>query len=327
MKVWIVVVVASSSILSIAASPLANAIENSLGTHDLSVLEKDSQSIGNEFESQIETTKHTQLHFQGEFCHDHVFTVPKTEISTGRLFSFFQNKDHRNLLLKGGGNPTIDIPRTPELLAEWATQSRIVSSTPPILLQALNNDGDDIDDDHALVAIHSTVPVVPGLSIQAISYMGCRLLPHPQTKLPMYEFTLIQDQYQALGTKPLVWIYRKITGETPTTNTKTSSTTLDNHPLLVPTSTTSTGSCTTKGLCRVALERAGDETWRLSYYSMVNLSCTLPQKLLKLLPLTKQKFEAKISATMVKQLEREILQSADKFHFALEAWLKRQHAN
>ena len=276
--------------------------------------------------------KKTQLQFHGEFCHDHVVTVPKS-ISTARLFSFFQKKGHRNLLLKGGGNPTIDIPRTPELLAEWTTQSRIVSSTPPIPLHCLNRDDDDVDDetstndhDHAVVAIHSTVPVVPGLSIQAISYTGCRLLPHPQTKLPMYEFTLIQDRYQAQGTKPLVWIYRKIAGEAPpsaTADNNYNGSSSSNDPLLAATSTT--GSRTTKGLVRVALEHFEGETWRLSYYSMVKVSCTLPQKLLKLLPLSKQKVEAKISETMVKQLEREILQSADKFHRALEAWLKKQH--
>ena len=344
---WIVGVVSSNFMLSVAATIFAkHHVQHSLETRDLSDGEKQiepnavsSTVVVDENDASLGTRmQQTQLQFHGEYCHDQVFTVPKTttDMSTRQLFSFFQNKDHRNLLLKGGGNPTMDIPKTPELLAEWTAQSRSVSSTPPIPLQAFNNQNDDAaaadfdkdGDDHAVVAIHSTVPLVPGLSIEAISYTGCRLLSHPQTKLPMYEFTLIQDRYQARGTKPLVWIYRKITGEAPTTsatmdkNHRRTSWSSSNHPLAAAKSTT--GSRTTKGLCRVALEHEGGETWRLSYYSMINVSCSLPQKLLQLLPLGKQKVEAKISATMVKQLEREILDSADKFHSALQAWLSRR---
>ncbi len=261
-----------------------------------------------------------QLNFHGEFSHKHLLIFPSTQWLTRRrlLHSFFQNRLHRNLLLKGGGNPTEEIPRTPELLAKWTHQSRMVSSSPPIPL-ALNNDDDDNngEDHHSVIAIYSTVPVIPGLSIKAISYTGCRLLPHPQTMLPMYEFTLIHDCYQAEGTKPLVWLYRKLTGDTPSSD-------LQSKPSLLATSST-TGSRHTHGLCRVSLEYCSNEALRLTFYSMVQVSCTLPQRLLKLLPLTKQNIEAKISASMVKQLEAEVMQSVDKIHSAWETWLQQEN--
>lgn len=256
------------------------------------------------------------LNFQGEFSHyQHITWSPMTMWSTRRLYIFFQNRVHRNLLLKGGGNPTEEIPWTPELMEEWATQARVVSSTPPTMAtttpMTFGSYGHG-DEHHSVVAIYSTVPIVPGLFIKAISYMGCKLLPHPQTLLPMYEFTLIQDQYQAEGTKPLVWLYRKITGEA-TMNKKVVEDRL----------------VATHGLCRVFLEpfrsHGANEALRLSYYSMVKVSCNLPQRLLKMLPLSKQSIEAKISASMVKQLETEVMQSADKFHTALEAFLQQSH--
>lgn len=265
--------------------------------------------------------QNAKLHFQGEFWHHHVTDFPAhIVLSTRQKFlSFFQNRLHRNLLLKGGGNPTEEIPATPEILKEWAAQSRVVSSTPPVLLHQKED-----DHHHSVVAIHSTVPIVPGLSIKAVSYTGCRLLWHPQTLLPTYEFTLIQDRYQAQGTKALVWLYRKVTGERATTAQD------DEDPFLVAADST-TGSRNTHGLCRVVMEpfrhptAAGEEVLRLSYYSMVKVSCSLPQRLLKILPLSKQSIEAKISASMAKQLESEVMQSAGRFHSALEAWVEKQN--
>lgn len=270
-----------------------------------------AQSVGKqEVEALVGKEKDAELNFQGEFQHHHVISFPHTVLSTRRLYSFFRNRLHRNLLLKGGGNPTEEIPSTPEIFQEWAAQSRVVFSSPPV----------DQDDHHSVVAIHSTVPIVPGLSIKAVSYTGCRLLFHPQTLLPMYEFTLIQDRYQAEGTKPLVWLYRKVTGE---------SLTPEEPPLTAASSTM--GSRNTHGLCRVVLEpfrpptTGAKEVLRLSYYSMVKVSCNLPQRLLKILPLSKQSIEAKISASMTKQLETEVMQSAGRFHSALEAWLGEHH--
>jgi hypothetical protein len=263
------------------------------------------------------------LNFEGEFSHRQHLTTSFTETmrSTSRLYEFFQNRVHRNLLLKGGDNPTDEIPWTPELLEEWAAQARVVSSAPPRFTTTTTTAPTGDDEHHSVVAIHSIVPIVPGLFVNAISYMGCRLLPHPKTLLPMYEFTLIQDRCQAGGTRPLVWLYRKVTGDAPT-NKKTSS-----CPL-APAATT-TGSRKTHGLCRVFLEPSrpsgAQEVLRLSYYSMVKVSCNLPQRLLKILPLSKQSIEAKISASMAKQLETEVMQSANKFHTALEAWLQQSH--
>jgi hypothetical protein len=242
-----------------------------------------------------------------------LFPFKVAELPPRQLYKFFQNRLHRNLLLKGGQNPTEDIPRTPELLEKWTQRSKAVSSTPPLSFENHHED----EQNHSVVAIHSTVPIVPGLSIKAVSYMGCRLLPNPRNFFPMYEFTLIQDRYQAHGSKPLVWLYRKVTGDPATTTTSSS----HEGPLTAAASTT--GSRSTQGLCRVSFE-SHEEALRLSYYSMVKVYCNLPQRLLRVLPLSKQNIESKISASMAKQLQSEVLQSAEKFHLALQNWVTEQ---
>jgi len=274
-----------------------------------------------------------QLLFQGEFSHHQQFPFDASKTSPSNLYEFFQSRHHRNLLLKGGHNPTEDIPPTHDLLEEWKQQCQSVSSTPPSSLSSssslMNNHLHhsteyDESNNHSVVAVYSTVPIVPGLSIKAISYMGCRLLSNPQTPLfPMYEFTLIQDRYEAQGKKALVWLYRKLTGES------TSNTSEDDSSIFLRNAISTTGgSRRTRGLCRVSLgpdhfER--ENTLRLSYYSMVKVHCQLPNRLLRLLPLSKHGIESKISASMVKQIKSEVLQSAEKFYSALHTWLEAQH--
>ena len=254
-----------------------------------------------------------QLQFQGEFHHHQLVPFELSNLLPSQLHEFFQNRHHRNLLLKGGHNPTEDIPRTHDLLEQWTQRSTTVASTPP-LRRDLQNHQDD-EQNHSVVAVHSTVPIVPGLSIKAISYMGCRLLSNPENNLfPMYEFTLIQDRYDAHGTKPLVWLYRKVTGDADDTSSAHKG-----RPHIAA-ATSTTGSRTTHGLCRVSLQPQ-EEALRLSYYSMVRVSCSLPSRLLRVLPLSKQSIESKISASMAKQLKLEVLESAEKIHVALRAWL------
>ena len=267
-----------------------------------------------------------RLQFQGEFRHHQLVPFQVSQLLPNQLHDFFKHQHHRNLLLKGGHNPTEEIPRTHELLEEWTQRSTTVSSTPPMWRRSdPNHHHQEYEQNHSVVAVHSTVPIVPGLSIKAVSYMGCRLLPNPDNHhFPMYEFTLIQDRYHAHGTKALVWLYRKVTGEAAPSSSSSSSSSHKEQPLMAA-GTSPTGSRTTHGLCRISLE-PDKEALRLSIYSMVRVSCSLPMSLLRVLPLSKQRIESKISASMAKQLKSEVLESADKIHSALQAWMAEQTA-
>jgi hypothetical protein len=256
--------------------------------------------------SEHHPSKAAELNFQGQFYHD-AETIPITEVSTHRLFSFFQDPVNRNLVLKGGGNPTEHIPATHDICETWGAQSRIVKSAPPTIAAR-----DDDDDTTSVLAIYSTVPLLPGLSIRAVSYTGCKLLAHPQTSLPMYEFTLIYETYSAIGTKPMVWIYNQLTGGAG--NTQQHRAVEEEAP----------STCHTHALSRITMEPDAESgMFRLCYFGMVRVSCSIPRRLLKILPFSQRKIEAKVSKAIVKQLKREGLQSIEKFRAALEIWAKR----
>jgi hypothetical protein len=238
--------------------------------------------------------KTTHFIFEGEFHHatDTTLTLPAS--SSENLVSFFQDPKHRDLALKGGGNPIDPVPITPQLYEEWNTQSRIVQSTAP-----------DTSNDRTILAIHSTVSLLPGLAIKAVSITGCKLLQHPVTSLPSYEFTLIKEDYHPEGVKPMVWIFNIVAGRTGA------------HPSDVQ-------SRNTHAISRISVERVADSktgALRLCYFGRVKVDCSLPRRLMKCLPLSKQKMEAKVSKSIVKQLEREGVQSVKKFRAALEDWL------
>jgi hypothetical protein len=112
----------------------------------------------------------------------------------------------------------------------------------------------------------------------------------------MYEFTLIKEEYSPKGAKPMRWIFNQITGNQD-----------DDTAAL-------TESRKTHGIARITMEPdAKTGGIRLSYFGRVTVSCSIPRRMLKVLPLSKRKVEAKVSKSLVKQLEREGLQSVQKF--------------
>ena len=65
--------------------------------------------------------------------------------------------------------------------------------------------------------MYSDVSIAPGLSISATSYTGCKVLTNPQNSLPYYEFTLVKEDYEGKGRRPMVWMFNKMTGKSSTT--------------------------------------------------------------------------------------------------------------
>ena len=230
--------------------------------------------------------KRTELEFEGSFKSS---THPLPNTSADRVIAFFRDPDHRDLVLKGGGNPTVQIPPTQELYDEWRVQSGIVQSEPPA-----RND--------PILAISSEVPLLPGLSISATSYMGCKFLQNPRTLLPIYEFTLIKDEYAAQGSKPLIWIFNRMTGVGGDGDS----------------------SRKTYALSRVSMEPCESGTSIImQYFGFVKVSCSVSRALTRILPMSKKKAQEKVSNAMVKQLEREGLASIQKFQGAYFEWLEQ----
>ena len=77
----------------------------------------------------------------------------------------------------------------------------------------------------------------------------------------------------------------------------------------------------THALSRVTIEPFPKEGGcRVCYYGRVKVACTLPKSFLNVLPLSKRRFQERINKSIVKQLEKEGVQSIDKFSNALGKW-------
>jgi len=247
------------------------------------------------------------LKFGGEF--EHIEDLPFSsrndrQLSLSRIGQFFQSARHRDLLFKGGDNTWEEIPVSSDLLDSWDEQAKIVQSQRP-----------DRNTNNQILAIYSTVPLLPGLQIDAVSYTGVKLLRSPLTGLPMYEFTLIKEYYLPNGSKGMKWLFQKVAG-----NEKSHKLDDQCHFKDGRLYTTSPGR-QTHSLARVALqEDLSSRTFRIHYFGCVLVSCRVPKRLLSLLPFSQRAVEARVSHSIVQQLRREGVTSLKKYQRAVEEW-------
>lgn len=268
------------------------------------------------------------LVFEGEFNYQsEIVPMPISAMSSPAtdLFEFFSDPKNRDLVIKGGGNPCETIPLTPELQNEWTSQSKIVNSTPP--------NGNVDDQTEEILAVHSEVPIVPGLSLRAVSYTGCKTMMEPTSALPYYEFTLLKESYQAVGKKAMTWIFDKVTGNKKKNISKEKNResrgeiqkgiaiggTMTGKKESVEVTTGDSSSRKTYALSRVMLKPCPqDGGCKICYYGHVRL--TLSKRFLHMLPLPTKVVQAKVNKSIRKQLECECNRSMQKFTGALNRW-------
>lgn len=264
-----------------------------------------------------DSEKHDEegLVFEGEFNYQSDVLPLPTTVSSG-LFDFFLDPRNRDLVIKGGGNHCKHVPSTREWHEEWKSQSKIVHTTPPEPIEHR--------DDQEILAVYSEVPIVPGLSLRAVSYTGCKILKEPTTALPYYEFTLLKETYRPVGKKAMTWIFDKVTGNTgKNQNANQSASTMgriadyDYDASETISFADATSARKTYAASRVTLE-AEDGGCKICYHGKVRL--TLSKKFLHMLPLPKKVVQAKVNKSIRKQLERECTLSLEKFTRALNQW-------
>jgi hypothetical protein len=253
----------------------------------------------------VKQQKDYKLDFQGEFHYTESFHQTEKACNE-HVRHFFQKSNNRNLLIKGGDNPVERVPASAELYDTWEAQSRIVHSRIP----------DRTSDEDHILAVYTTVPLLPGLKIDAVSYTGVKLIQSPLTNLPIYEFTLIKEYYLPRGTRTMEWLFSRIAG-----NNQDGSEQYQYH-IKGRQQYVSSPSRKTHGLTRVSLESdATTRTFRIKYDGHVGVSCSVPRRVLRYLPISKHAVEAKVSKSIVKQLKREGMASFRKYQQAWEEWL------
>ena len=329
-------------------------IDNSGGIHDTENLSFQGATKVGEFPSQQKEKRDIShngngiddegLIFEGKLNYQSdTVPIPTSIMSSPAtdLFEFFSDPENRDLVIKGGGNQCENIPLTPKLHDEWTSQSKIVNSTPP--------DGNDADDDsrnnEEILAVHSEVPIVPGLSLRAVSYTGCKTMVDSTSALPYYEFTLLKETYQPVGKKAMTWIFDKVTGNKKNKSIIKNNSGYDEDKTnnddgtvwggeqvrhkrgktddYLEASASDANSRKTYALSRVTLEPfPQDGGCKVCYYGHVKL--TLSKRFLHMLPLPVGVVQAKVNKSIKRQLERECTRSIEKFTRALSKWNEKR---
>ncbi len=264
------------------------------------------------------------LVFEGKFNYQsETLLMPTSRMLSQDLFEFFSDSKNRDLVIKGGGNPCESIQMTPELHEEWTSQSKVVKSTPP---STGNTKTEEI------LAVYSQVPIVPGLSLRAVSYTGCKTMKEPKSALPYYEFTLLKETYQPVGRKAMTWIFDKVTGNKKKahekgenkkdieTDSAISAATAGDTDRSSSGASNSSPSRKTYCLSRVTL-KPSDGGCKICYYGHVRL--TLSKRFLHMLPLPTKVVQKKVNKSIRNQLECECTRSMQKFTGALNRWNER----
>jgi hypothetical protein len=316
---------------STTVTPLRPSTERLPGNEELAFRQSKQLPFHDSGDGDGQSQNHEDLVFEGTFEYESELLPISTTSSPQDLLRFFLNPRNRDLVIKGGGNPTESVPASPELYDEWTAQSQVVDSTPP------NGQNEEI------LAVRSDVQIAPGLSISAVSYTGCKVVTNPRNSLPFYEFTLVREDYEGKGSRPMVWVFNKITGKSIQQDTvhhrqeSTIPTSMSSPRAAVaaspipPAAATSNsgrghdGSSRTYALSRITIEPdVKEQGCRVYYYGHVKVVSKLPKGLLHVLPLPKRTVEAKVSKSIVNQLEKEGIKSIDKFRDALEQFAESQ---
>jgi len=198
------------------------------------------------------------------------------------IVDFFRDPIHRNCLISAGNTREAHtVAVTDELLQKWKNRASLLGAAEP-----------DATDDIVRVRIGGMR--FPGINLESKSLIGSKLLlPTETTDFPSYEFVLIQDQREATGFQPLVWIYNQLTGAGKK----------DREKDTTPTS-----------LSRVTIRGSNtNKTVTFMIETFLEIQVKFPVVLLKMLPVKKEKAEGQAAEALTKILKKDIDVAIAKF--------------
>ncbi|KAL7469671.1 hypothetical protein ACHAXS_009942 [Conticribra weissflogii] len=225
------------------------------------------------------------------------------EESSKSIHDFFRLPDTPLLLLRGSkDNAVIEIDDPdPKVLEAYALQCSVVNASAPA-------PNDRIFD------VTTSGVKFPGLEIKSQAIIGGKLISVKEERdgeeMPCFQFVLIQDSTYATGSRFLVWLFNKITG-----NSNNAS---DNGEKDIE-----TGSQTTTSLNRVSALSVNNGAIEFECNASLGVKMQFPALMMKLIPDGKDKSEKSGSASLRKALETDVPVSLARFRDAYCQWLER----
>ena len=240
--------------------------------------------------SETEQKEKTTLTLQGVTT---ASSNPVPKVSDDELSEFFRTLSYRNLLITGGGErPCSEIEVTPDILDDWKRKCRILGAIEP-------NENDSI------LSIVSPGIQFPGLKVESVGMVGIKFIDEHQP--PRYEFVLLSNDQKASGVAPAVWIFNKLTGNNDKNDGK------DNNSKLKSLSTVTYQEVVLK---EGEEDNGGNNNIVFQTKSYLSIGITFPKFLLKILPGDKETIEKRGGKSIVKTLDKDLVQSMEAFEKA-----------
>lgn len=241
------------------------------------------------------------LQFKASTIYKSAYAPLPQSLSQDVLSSFFEtDQTNFHLLAKGTRNDVkgVNKQKVETQLHRWAKEARDMGADEPSL-----------DDTLISLTVRTTFLV---FILKVTATIGVKLLWHSLNSpkdgncimLPEYQFTLLDQTFSADGPPPLMFIFNQLTGINRIVKGTYKQ---PNHALFV-----------------VRAEPSADKK-RVCFASRMTavLNIRFPKILMKLLPVPKEKIENEGSASLRRNMERDVPPGVDLFRKAYVDWLGR----
>lgn len=247
------------------------------------------------FTTSIDKKERMTLKFVAETTatSDPVPKLSEDELDQKYLDQFFRQKETLQLVLGGAaGNKVeqVDNDILLENMDRWVEQCTFFSSLNPTIS---NGDG--------IYSVDTSGISFPGLIVSSVALIGVTVSPADN----QCQFVLISTEQVVKGSKLLVWIFNKLTGNTKTPDG-------DNSQQAI------------RSLSQLTFRPISDQdTAIFLLQTSLEISLKFPSFLLKILPVSKEKAEEQGSASVLKTLEKDTSTVAPKISKVYLGWLEQ----
>jgi len=200
---------------------------------------------------------------------------------------FFLLPSTRNLFLSGGGKTkTQELDFSDEYKLMWEDCCQNYSESK------------DIDEKISHFVAGEAKAQFPGLSLVSTVLILAKLNEKTPSNLPEYNFFLVAEKRQLKGLKPVEWIFRQLTG-----------TSKEMDEYFHPSQATS--------ISKVSLVKKA-EGFAISFNASLNVKISFPPRLLKILPMSKEKMEQQGSTSVEKAIIRDVKAAIEATNAAMQ---------
>ena len=250
-----------------------------------SVQEVESRRATRRRYSVIEKQDPSALTFSGSIVKTSRPLVPIEDKQ--RLIDFFKTTRARDTLFVSDSRPVPVNPISPKLFREWQLETQKLGVNLPIREEGSTQ---------TVMQLCSEGISFSGLHVETTVNCGAKLIDYcPDTGLPAYEFTMINDRTSARGPRPLMWIYNQVMGFVSNKNKAQSK--------------------TTTSLCRIALVEVKGGI-AIDFESSFQVKVNFPPFLLRILPVSKSRAEQQGSSAVSRFVQKGVVDSVQRFEQA-----------